>query len=95
MDYDAGRGETYAVYWMAPVRGLPPGSAVFFEYVLQNAPGVRALLIQYGFRTEGLRKAVFIIPEKDYRAGGSVKAWRVRVIRAGRLLAEQTSPNWK
>ena len=95
MDDDARRGETYAVYWTAPGRGLLPGTTVFFEYVLQDAPGVRALHIQYDFKTEGARKAVFTIPEKDYRDGGNVKTWRVRIVRAGRLLAEQTSPDWK
>lgn len=95
MDYDVGRGETYAVYWAVSGRGLLPGTTVFFEYVLQNAPGVRALHTQYDFKIEGMRKTVFIIPEKDYRDGGNVKAWRARVVRAGGLLAEQTSPNWK
>jgi hypothetical protein len=95
-DDDARRGETYAIYWNAPGGGgLPAGVTVLFEYVLENAPEVRALHIQYDFKTEGPRKAVFTIPEKDYRDGGNVKAWRVRVVRAGRLLAAQTSPNWK
>lgn len=95
-DEDARRGETYAIYWTAPSGGgLPPGVTVLFEYVLAAAPDVHALHIQYDFKTEGPRKVVFTIPEKDYREGGNVKAWRVRVVRAGKLLAEQTSPNWK
>lgn len=95
-DDDARRGETYAIFWSAPGGGgLPPGVTVLFEYVLENAPEVHALHVQYDFKTEGPRKAVFTIPEKDYREGGNVKAWRVRVVRAGKLLAQQTSPNWK
>jgi len=93
-DDDARRGETFAIYWTAAGHGLPPGATVMFEYVLENAPEVRAQHIQYDFKTEGARKAVFTIPEKDFREGGKVKAWRVRILR-GRLLTEQTSPNWK
>lgn len=93
-DEDALRGETYAIYWTATGHGLPPGATVLFEYILDTAPEVRALHIQYDFKTEGARKAVFTIPEKDYRDGGNVKAWRVRILR-GRLLAETTSPNWR
>ena len=93
-DDDARRGETFAVYWSAAGHGLPPGTTVMFEYVLENAPEIHALHIQYDFKTEGARKAVFTIPEKDFRDGGLVKAWRVRILR-GRLLALQTSPNWK
>jgi hypothetical protein len=93
-DDDARRGETYAIYWQATGRGLPPGVTVLFEYVLENAPEIRAQHIQYDFKTEGARKAVFTIPEKDFRDGGKVKAWRARILH-GRLLAEQTSPNWK
>ncbi len=92
-DDDARRGETFAVYWSAAGRGLPEGVTVMFEYVLENAPEVRAQHIQYDFKTEGARKAVFTIPEKDFREGGKVKAWRARVLR-GRLLAEQASPTW-
>ncbi len=92
-DDDARRGETYAIYWSASGNGLPAGVTVLFEYVLEHAPEVHALHIQYDFKTEGARKAVFTIPEKDFRDGGNVKAWRVRLLR-GRLLAEQTSPNW-
>ena len=94
-DDDARRGETYAIYWTAPGGGLPSGVAVIFEYVLECSPGVHALHIQYDFKTEGPRKAVFTIPEKDYREGGNVKAWRARIVRAGKMFAEQTSPNWK
>jgi len=93
-DDDARRGETFAVYWAAAGRGLPAGVTVMFEYVLENAPEVRAQHVQYDFKTEGARKAVFIIPEKDFREGGKVKAWRARILR-GRLLAELASPNWK
>lgn len=91
---DARRGETFAIYWSAAGKGLPPGVTVLFEYVLENAPEVRAQHIQYDFKTEGARKAVFTIPEKDFREGGLVKAWRARILR-GRLLTEQASPNWK
>ncbi|TAN36948.1 MAG: hypothetical protein EPN23_07505 [Verrucomicrobia bacterium] len=94
-DDDARRGETYAIYWAAPGSGLPAGVTVLFEYVLENAPDVYALHIQYDFKTEGPRKALFTIPEKHYRDGGNVKAWRVRIVLAGKLLAEQTAPNWK
>jgi len=94
-DDDPFRGETFEVYWSASAPGLAPGATVIFEYVPQTAPGVHALHIQYDFKTVGGRKTVFTIPEKDFREGGNVKAWRVRVIRAGRLLAEQTSANWK
>jgi len=94
-DDDVRRGETYAVYWSAPADGLPAGVTVLLEYVLENAPDVYALHIQYDFKTAGPRKAVFTIPEKNYRDGGNVKAWRARIIRGGKLLAEQTSPNWK
>ena len=93
-DDDARRGETFAIYWTAAGNGLPPGTTVMFEYVLENAPEIRALHIQYDFKTEGARKAVFTIPEKDFRDGGQVKAWRARILR-GRLLTEQTSPSWK
>ena len=92
-DDDARRGETFAIYWSAAGHGLPPGATVLFEYVLENAPEIHALHIQYDFKTEGARKAVFTIPEKDFRDGGNVKAWRVRILR-GRLLASQASPNW-
>jgi len=94
-DDDARRGETYAIYWTASGGGLPSGVAVIFEYVLESAPGVHALHIQYDFKTEGPRKAMFTIPEKDYREGGNVKAWRARIVRAGKMFAEQTSSNWK
>jgi hypothetical protein len=91
---DARRGETFGVYWSAVGQGLAPGATVMFEYVLEEAPEIRAQHIQYDFKTAGARKAVFTIPEKDFREGGKVKAWRVRILR-GRLLAERTSPNWK
>ena len=94
IDDDARRGETFVVYWSAAGHGLPPGTTVMFEYVLENAPEVHALHVQYDFKTEGARKAMFTIPEKDYRDGGNVKAWRVRILR-GRLLATLNSPNWK
>lgn len=93
-DDDARRGETFAIYWSAAGHGLQPGVSVMFEYVLENAPEVHAQHIQYDFKTEGARKAVFTIPEKDFRDGGKVKAWRARILR-GRLLAELTSPEWK
>ena len=92
-DDDARRGETFAIYWSAAGHGLPPGATVLFEYVLENAPEIHALHIQYDFKTEGARKAVFTIPEQDFRDGGNVKDWRVRILR-GRLLASQASPNW-
>ena len=92
-DDDARRGETFAIYWSATGHGLPPGTTVMFEYVLETAPEIRAQHIQYDFKVEGPRKAVFTIPEKDYREGGNIKAWRVRILR-GRLLAALTSPNW-
>lgn len=91
---DARRGETFTVYWSAAGNGLPPGATVMFEYVLENAPEIRAQHIQYDFKTEGARKAAFTIPEKDFRDGGKVKAWRARILR-GRLLTELASPNWK
>jgi len=93
-DDDARRGETFVVYWSAAGSGLPPGVTVMFEYVLENAPEIHALHVQYDYKTEGPRKAVFAIPEKDYRDGGNVKAWRVRILR-GRLLATLASPNWQ
>jgi len=93
-DDDARRGETFVVYWSAAGSGLPPGVTVMFEYVLENAPEIHALHVQYDYKTEGARKAVFTIPEKDYRDGGNVKAWRVRILR-GRLLSVLSSPNWK
>jgi phage/plasmid primase-like uncharacterized protein len=92
-DDDARRGETFAIYWSAAGHGLPAGTTVMFEYVLETAPEIRAQHIQYDFKVEGPRKAVFTIPEKDFREGGTVKAWRVRILR-GRLLAALTSPNW-
>jgi hypothetical protein len=95
LDDDARFGETYSVAWDAPNPGLAPGVTVLFEYVLEAAPGRRALQVQYDFKTVGPRKAVFAIPWKDYRAGGNVKAWHVQIVRAGRLLAEQASPGWK
>ena len=91
---DARRGETFAIYWSAAGNGLPPGVTVMFEYVQENTPEVHALHIQYDFKTEGARKALFTIPEKDFRDGGKVKAWRARILR-GRLLTEQASPNWE
>ena len=94
-DDDARRGETYSVCWAAPSAGLAPGVTVLFEYLLQTTPEIRALHVQYDFKTTGSRKVVFTIPEMDFREGGSVKAWRVRIVRAGRLLAEQSSPDWK
>lgn len=95
LDDDARFGETYSVAWDAPNPGLAPGVMVLFEYVLEAAPGRRALQVHYDFQTVGPRKAVFAIPWKAYREGGNVKAWRVQIVRAGRLLAEQASPGWR
>jgi hypothetical protein len=95
LDDDARFGETYSVSWAAPNPGLAPGVKVLFEYVLEAAPERRVLQVQYDFKTVGPRKAVFAIPWKDYRAGGNVKAWRVQIVHAGRLLTEQASPDWK
>ena len=95
LDDDARCGESYSVMWIAPSPGLAPGVAVLFEYILQATPERQALHVQYDFKTLGPRKIVFTIPEKAYREGGNVKAWRVRIVRAGRLLAEQSSPDWK
>ena len=91
---DARRGETWAVYWQAMGTGLPAGATILFEYQLNAAPGLRSLSVQYDFTTRGERKASFRIPEKDYREGGNVKTWRVRVVHSSQLLAERAAPNW-
>ena len=93
-DEDARRGETWAIYWHATGKGLPAGATVLFEYQLNTAPGIRSLHQQYDFVTRGDRKVSFTIPEQDYREGGNVKTWRVRIIHSGQLLAERAAPNW-
>jgi len=93
-DQDVRRGERWAVFWQATGHGLPAGATVVFEYQLDAASGIRALSQPYDFITRGERKAVFTIPEQDYRDGGNVKSWRVRVIHSGQVLAERTSVNW-
>ena len=95
LDDDARFGETYSVFWDAPHPGLEPGVTVLFEYVLEATSERHALQVQYDFKTVGARKASFSIPWKDYREGGNVKAWRVQIVRAGRMLAEASSPAWK
>ncbi|MCX6997881.1 MAG: hypothetical protein NTV49_12535 [Kiritimatiellaeota bacterium] len=93
-DNDARRGETWAVYWQATGQGLPPGATVRFDYQLMAAPDLRSLSFPYDFTTRGERKTSFLIPEKDYRAGGNVKAWRVCIVHSGQILAERAAPNW-
>ena len=89
------RGETFAVYWLAPGLGLPAGVTVLFEYRLAAAPELRTLHEQYDYKTQGERKVVFEIPEKDFREGGVVQTWRARIVYRGRLLAERAALDWK
>ena len=93
-DQDVRRGATWAVYWQATGTGLPAGTTILFEYYLKTAPGLRSVHLQYDYVTRGERKATFVIPEKDYREGGTVQAWRVRMVHSGQLLAERTATNW-
>jgi len=95
LDDDARYGETYSVFWDAPNPGLEPGVTVLFEYIMEATSGRRALQVHYDFKTVGARKASFAIPWKDYREGGNVKAWRVQIVRAGHVLAAESSPDWK
>lgn len=87
--------EVFHVYWTPSPEGLAAGTLVTFEYRQERDDRVRFLSIKYPFTVEGQRKAVFEIAGAALRVGGRVSAWRVRVVRGGRVLAQRSSGSWK
>ncbi|MBU1909621.1 MAG: hypothetical protein KJ726_06220, partial [Verrucomicrobia bacterium] len=86
--------EWFYVYWAPGRDGSLPGTVVTFEFRQAFRPLIRTLFIQYPFKVKGERCATFEIAESTIRRGGRVTAWRVRIVRGGRRLAERTSESW-
>lgn len=90
-----GAGEEFRVYWAPGPAGSLPGTVVTFEFRQAFQSLIRTLFIQYPFAVKGERCALFEVAEPAIRQGGRVTAWRVRVSRGGRRLAERTSESWE
>lgn len=86
--------ERFYVHWEPGPNAPAEGLVLTFEFVQARSPRIRTLFIQYPFRVQGRRRAVFEIAPEVSAVGGAVRAWRVRVVRRGRLLAERTSESW-
>jgi hypothetical protein len=91
---EEGGTEWFYVYWDPGRDGSLPGTVVTFEFRQASRPLIRTLFIQYPFKVKGERCATFEIAEPTIRRGGRVAAWRVRIVRGGRRLAERTSGSW-
>ncbi|MBP7831272.1 MAG: hypothetical protein KA248_15290 [Kiritimatiellae bacterium] len=91
----AAGAERFRVYWHAGEDGSPPGTVVTFEFRQAYRPLIQTLFIQYPFKVKGERCATFEVAEPTVRRGGRVVAWRVRILRGGRRLAERTSDTWE
>ncbi|GEM_PF-2392943 len=90
-----GGGEEFRVYWDPGPGGSLPGTVVTFEFRQAFHSLIRTLFIQYPFVVKGERCALFEVGEPTIRRGGRVTAWRVRVSRGGRRLAERISESWE
>lgn len=87
-------GETFRVEWQPVGRALEAGVVLRFEYRQERVRKMQQLTIRYPFAIGQRRTATFEIAPAAAQSGGAVTAWRVRVERDGRVLAEQRSPTW-
>lgn len=84
--------EIFEVVWRTPPAGMAAGTLVTFEYLQPGASQVKFLFIKHAFPVQGNQAARF---EVARRGMGPVTAWRARVVRGGRLLAERRSESWR
>jgi hypothetical protein len=87
--------ESFFVFWNTGPDGSLPGTVVTFEFRQAFNPLIRTLFIQYPFKVKGERRATFEVAELTIRRSGRVVAWRARIVRGGRRLAERTSESWE
>lgn len=87
-------GETFRVEWQPVGRALETGVVLGFEYRQERVRNIQQLTIRYPFAIGQRRTATFEISPVAVQSGGPVTAWRVRVERGDRVLAEQRSPTW-
>ena len=93
-EMEAACTEWFYVHWETGRAGSLPGTVVTFEFRQAFNPLIRTLFIQYPFKVKGERRATFEVAEPTIRRGGRVAAWRARIVRGGRRLAERTSESW-
>lgn len=87
-------GQYFTVHWKNDQSGSQPLKVVMDYY--QAATGSRLKQMSRELpagQTEG--RIEFRVAGEDYRVGGRVLAWRVRLLRAGKVIAEQHSYLWK
>jgi hypothetical protein len=92
---EAGGLERFDIRWYANPPGIPPGAVILLEAVQTYSPSVYNQAVRIPDRAQGHIRSVVEIPPEDIRRAGRVREWRISVVFRGRILARQTSPNWK
>ena len=83
------------VHWIAPLRNPLAGVTVVLEYRQQYTDQVRRKNVEFQQELTGEQMTRFMVTGDELNRHGPVTAWRVRLVRARRLLAEQVSDMWR
>ncbi len=94
-ELEVGEEHIFEVLWRPRAQGVPPGILVHFEYRHPLRRGISKMSIEYDTEVREDQIARFIVPREDVDRWGRVTAWRIRILRDDRLLAQQTSETWK
>lgn len=83
------------VHWIAPARNTSPDLSVLLEFRQQYTDRIQRKTVNYDQPLTGEQMTRFMVTGAELDRYGPVTAWRVRLVRARRLLAEQASDMWR
>jgi hypothetical protein len=81
--------------WRAPAAGLPPGVMARLDVRRSGSERTQSFEISYPGALRGETTTIFRVPRIPGRAADGIDAWRVQIVQAGKLLAEQSSGSWR
>ena len=86
---------TVDVRWSCPDGGLPADGSVVLEYVEKVGGPKQRLSVPVKRGMKGLQHTTFSLPKVGSPETARLAAWRVRLVVAGRAIAERSSEGWK
>lgn len=87
--------ERVDVLWSPPSRGLKGGTTLLLEYRRQFGNKTSVMADKKTFSVTTPQESTFLIPPDDAGEDGPISAWRVRLVKDGKTLAEKASPTWR
>jgi len=87
--------ERYDVYWEPPAGGVEAGARMVFEYRREFEEDVQSITRRFALAINARHKTTFVVEPDPIHHYGRVIEWRVRLVQGGRVLAEESSANWR